>query len=211
MKKFIIYDALVFIIIIALLLFVNIPLLNVISAFIIVLLYSYKRLGLKKSLGFYSPKSKTILFSMSIGFAVILFFLSYFVLIGAIERLTGSSLNLGPFKQTQGNPTILFTNLIIGWVIGGFMEEIIFRGFLITLFMRHINPKIGAMIGIIFSSVLFGYLHSYQGPTGQTLNTITALILGAIYVFSKRNIWLLILTHGFINTLSMLMLYYGLL
>ena len=64
----------------------------------------------------------------------------------------------GVFGQVKNNSTILITSLIISWIVGGLFEETIFRGFMISKFMKHINPKIGAVIGALFTSVLFGFI-----------------------------------------------------
>lgn len=210
MKRNLITDILVFAIVIALLVFVNIPYLNTLLPFIVVLIYSYKFQGLKDALGFFKPKNILKLIGSALSLAVFIHLLSYFVLLPIIEKATGTPLSIGVFGQVKNNSTILITSLIISWIVGGLFEETIFRGFMISKFMKHINPKIGAVIGALFTSVLFGFMHFYQGITGQILLVITGLLLATIYVVSKRNLWLNILTHGFVNTISMFSLYYDL-
>jgi membrane protease YdiL (CAAX protease family) len=92
-----------------------------------------------------------------------------------------------------------------------FFEEIIFRGFLINSISSLIPQKKGLLIAIIISSIIFGYLHSYQGVSGQILTGITGLFLCILYVKTNKNLWLCILTHGCINTISLTVLYYNLL
>jgi len=58
-EKEIIYDAPIFALVIALLLFVKVPYIKVLLPFILILTYSYKTQGLKISLGF--SKSKNLL------------------------------------------------------------------------------------------------------------------------------------------------------
>ena len=210
MKRKHFYDIIVFVVTIALLLLVNYPYLNVLLAFILVFFYSHFTSGLKLSLGFSKPKNLLKLVGITLGLAFTIHLFSYYILLSPIEKITGVPLSVGVFEQVKNNTTILITSLIIGWVVGGFFEETIFRGFMISKFMEHINPKVGAILGAIFSSVLFGLLHSYQGITGQILLIINGLFIAAIYIVSKRNLWLCIFTHGFINTISMLNLYFGL-
>ncbi len=119
-------------------------------------------------------------------------------------------MELGVFAQLKGNTNLLVFSLASGWIVGGLLEETIFRSFFISRFINHLPDKIGMAVGIVLSSLLFGYLHAYQGPTGQILTGFTGLLLGTIYVFNKQNIWLCILTHGFIDTLSMTLLYFDL-
>lgn len=210
MKRKLLYDILLFVLVIALLLLVDYPYLNVFLPFVLILIYTYCTEGFKKSLGFSKPKKTFKLIAVSLSLAVILNLLSYAILLPLIEKGTGIPLQIGVFKQVKNNSTFFLTSLIIGWAVGGLFEETIFRGFMISKFIEHINPKIGAVLGVILSSVFFGYLHSYQGITGQILLVINGFFLAIIYLVSKRNLWLNILTHGFINTISMIVLYFDL-
>lgn len=210
MKKAIIYDTLLFTLVIALLILVKVPYVKVLLPFILILTYSHKTQGLKVSLGFSKPINLLKLIGMALGIAILISILGIFILFPLIEKITKTPLKLGVFQQLEDNPTLLFTSIIISWVVGGIIEETIFRGFMISKFMKHLNPKIGAIVGIILTSCLFGYLHSYQGISGQLLIGFVGLILGIIYVYSKRNLWLNIFIHGSVDTISMLILYFGL-
>ena len=210
MKQKIIYDALIFAIVIALLLLIKVPYIKVLIPFALIITYSYKTQDLKISLGFSKPRNLLKLVTMAFGLAIFISVLSTFLLLPVIEKLTETPLKLGVFRQLKNNSTLFFISIIISWVVGGIIEETIFRGFMISKFMKHINPSFGAIIGVILSSCLFGYLHSYQGISGQILVGIVGLILAVVYVVSKRNLWLNILTHGFVDTISLLVLYFGL-
>lgn len=210
MKKAIIYDVLIFALVLILLVFVTIPYVNVLLPFLVVMIYSYKHGGFKLSLGLASQKKVFILVVMALALAIALVFISYFVLLDPIEKLTHSNLKLGTFSQLTGNFNLYVSSIIIGWVIGGFFEEIIFRGFMISKFMKHFGKTTGAIIGIVFSSIIFGSLHSYQGISGQILTGLVGLFLALIYVISKRNLWLNILTHGLVNSIIFTLLYSGL-
>lgn len=209
MKNTIIYDALIFTLVLLILFFVNIPYTNIILSCLIIIIYTYNRETLKLSLGFSIQKNVSKLFVKSIVLAIILQFLSYFLLLDLIKELTGSTISIGGFSSVKGNFNIYLTSVFIGWIIGGFCEEIIFRGFMISVLMKHLGDKTGAIIGIIFTSIIFGSLHSYQGITGQILTGLTGLLFGIIYIIGKRNLWLCILTHGFVNTIGMTLLYFG--
>ncbi len=210
MKPKVIYDLLIFGIILALLLFLGIPYLDLLIAFILILIYTYKKKGIKEELGFSKPESwiKTVMLSFLLGIGIVL--LSYYVFLPQIQHLTGHPLELGMFEPLKHNTSLLISSLALGWIVGGLIEETIFRGFIISKFMDHLPAQTGAIIGIVFSSCLFGYLHTYQGPTGQILTGLVGFILAIIYVVNKRNIWLNIFTHGFVNTVSMLLLYFDL-
>jgi len=208
MVKNLIHDLIVFLVILVILLFIKIPYVNSVLAFGILTIYAYMRKELASGLGFKRPTNLLKTIGISLGFAVCMILLSYFILLPIIQGFTGQPINLEAFDQLKGNPNILVTNLALGWIIGGLMEETIFRGFMLSAFMRHLPNRIGILIGLIFSSSLFGYMHAYQGISGQILVGLMGLILGIIYVVYKRNLWFVIFTHGFVNTISMLMVYY---
>ena len=210
MKQKLIYDILIFIAIVALLLVIKVPFLNVLLPFLLILSYCYKTDSLKNSLGFSKPKNIVKLIGLSLLLALAISILSYVIFLPVILKITGVPLSIGVFEQVRNNSSALFISLIIGWFVGGIMEETIFRGFMISKSIKYLKPKIGATIGVIFSSILFGSLHSYQGISGQILIGFTGLILAIIYLISKRNLWLNILTHGLVNTISMIVLYFDL-
>ena len=70
------------------------------------------------------------------------------------------------------------------WFIGpvslsaGICEELLFRAYLIP-WLDHALPIWGA---VILSSVLFGLLHAYQGPTGILRTGAVGLVLALIFV-----------------------------
>jgi len=209
MKKQHAYDLFILILIIIILFFIEIPYLNTLLGFLIIIAYSYKSQGLKSSLGFSSQKNTIKLLVTAVCLAIGIVLINYFVLLSPIERLTGQKLQLGIFSQLTGNLNLYISSIIIGWLVGGFFEEVIFRGFMISILMNILGKKIGVLIGIIFSSFIFGYLHNYQGINGQILTGLVGAILATTYVFSKKNLWLNILTHGLLNTISLTLLYFG--
>ncbi|MDJ0941721.1 MAG: CPBP family intramembrane metalloprotease [Woeseiaceae bacterium] len=114
------------------------------------------------------------------------------------------------FADLPGNLPMLVLWIGIGWVIGGFTEEILFRGFLFNKCEMALRGLPGAvLIAVLFQSVLFGQQHLYYQGLGGALATGTlAAISGLLYLFGRRNLWALILSHGLANTLGMTMLYF---
>jgi membrane protease YdiL (CAAX protease family) len=113
------------------------------------------------------------------------------------------------FADLPGNFPMLALWILIGWIIGGFTEELLFRGFLINKCELALRGVPGAIfLAILLQSILFGQQHLYYQGVGGALATGTqAAISGLIYLFGRRNLWALILSHGLANTLGMIMLY----
>ncbi|TQV72776.1 CPBP family intramembrane metalloprotease [Aliikangiella marina] len=117
----------------------------------------------------------------------------------------------GRFDNLPGNLPIYLFWLSIGWIIGGFTEELLFRGFLINRFeslLKQLPFAIG--FAVVIQAVIFGQQHFYyQGIAGAIATGTIAIASGAIYVFCKRRLWPLILSHGIANTLGMSIIYLG--
>lgn len=68
-------------------------------------------------------------------------------------------------KKSKGNYLFI---LIMGWVVGGFYEEIVFHGFVFTRLEKMISGKYSLLLSFLITSVLFGLL-SYP-PRSSRLN-----------------------------------------
>lgn len=62
---------------------------------------------------------------------------------------------------------------------------------------------------MLLVSVLFGYGHYCKGPSGIVDSGVAGLILGAAYLLSRRNLWVPVLAHGFIDTFGVILLFFG--
>lgn len=205
------HDIILAVVILTIFVMVKIPYVSTIISSILILAYSSIKKELKNGLGFIWPNEILKTLGLSFLIASILVACSFYVFLPTLEYFTGVPLKLGPFSQMEGNISLLITSLCIGWIFGGFMEEIIFRGFFISRILTFLPDKSGIIFGVLTTSILFGYLHGYQGITGQLTIGITGIILGSIYLLNQRKIWMNIFIHGFVNTISMILLFFGVL
>jgi len=190
------------------------PSIGVLISFILVLLYlclSAARRERWNSIGFHHPGN----WLKAIGTAFILAFIlemGFEILLnGLIERVTGTAIDLSNFDSMRGNFINYLIWLLIGWGIGGFLEEMLFRGFLITRISRFLgNSNLGDWAGIVSTSVIFGLSHLYQGPSGMISTGLIAVFLGIIFIRNKMNIWVNVFTHGFINLIGLTVIYFDL-
>ncbi len=115
------------------------------------------------------------------------------------------------FAHLPGNLLAYLQWLAIAWIVGGFAEELLFRGFLISRFERLFSRlPFAVVLAVLLQAVLFGHQHFYyQGFAGALATGLIALVSGAFYVLLKRNIWPLILSHGLANTLGFTLIYLG--
>jgi len=108
----------------------------------------------------------------------------------------------------QGGKLQFFIMVIMGWLIGGFYEEIVFHGFIFTRLEKMFKGEYSTYISFVITSAIFGVYHIQLGASG----IINALAVGAVYLalflYFKRNMWYSIFCHGFYNTMVMTLIYY---
>ncbi len=138
----------------------------------------------------------------------------------AVSSLFGSAEGVLPevderfenrFANLPGNVLVYFQWVAIAWIVGGFVEELLFRGFLISRFERLFSSApFSIAIAIVLQAVVFGHQHFYyQGMTGALATGTIALVSGTFFVLLKRNIWPLILSHGLANSLALSLIFLG--
>ncbi|MEM6912848.1 MAG: type II CAAX endopeptidase family protein [Pseudomonadota bacterium] len=115
----------------------------------------------------------------------------------------------GRFDNVPGNLEAYLFWIATAWVVGGFTEEILFRGILILRLeqaMRRV--PLAPLLAILCQAIIFGQQHAYyQGLTGWIATGVIALVSGLIYLGLKRSLWPLILSHGISNTIGLTLIY----
>ena len=191
---------------------VLLPMIGVAIAFVAMtsyILISKDRMSKVKELGFKKPNNwwKTILTTIALALLIQLSFMVIFDPL--IESATSSRLDLSGVEHVKGNVTNFFIMLGVGWIIGGFLEEILFRGFLLNRISNIFKSRVlGDAIAILITCGSFGYSHLYQGLSGMISTGFISAIIAIIYISFNRNIWYAILTHGFINTFAFTIIYF---
>ena len=128
-----------------------------------------------------------------------------------LQRITGEAINLSQFSLLRGNLTALAFFLLVTWTEAAFIEEMFFRGYLLNRLIDVIGgSRLAITIALLGNAILFGLGHTYQGLTGVLDTALAGFLLAMIYIFSGRNLWITILTHGVIDTVGVVLLYLGL-
>ncbi len=114
------------------------------------------------------------------------------------------------FDFIESNPGVFIGTLISVWLTAAFAEEVIFRGFLMGRLARMMGGRTWSwIVALVVSSLLFSLIHIYQGPGGVIMTGIVGFLLGLLYLWADRNLWIPILVHGLTNTIGLTMLYLG--
>jgi uncharacterized protein len=97
--------------------------------------------------------------------------------------------------------------LIASWIVAGFYEEIVFRGFINSTFEKYLKSF---WLSALLTSVLFGVYHWQQGIFGVVGATLGGLYWSFIYNYFGKNLWNSIFSHAIFDTITLLLIYFGL-
>ena len=98
--------------------------------------------------------------------------------------------------------------IVLTWSVGAFVEELLFRGFLLNTIARVVGRGgVGFAVGVVAQAALFATLHLYQGTFGFVTAGLFALLFGVAYLATGRNLWPLIVAHGTWNSIGIANVY----
>lgn len=162
-------------------------------------------------LGFKKPESlmRTLLWSG----AVFIFILVASGLGGALADLFFERApRTNRFGDIQGDWAAFLLYLGLIWTHAAFFEELLFRAFIIS----HLQDVFGSNrlatpAAVILAALFFGYRHYYyQGMHGAVVTGLIGLSLGTYYARRGfKNMWPLILAHGYTNSLGFIFRFLG--
>jgi membrane protease YdiL (CAAX protease family) len=163
------------------------------------------------TMGMGRPKS----WLLTVAFAVATFFVvmavSMVVQVALMLLLPIEPADHSSFDVLVGNLPMLLAGLVSVWITAAFGEEMLMRGFMMNRLAGLFGGTIPAWIAALFvSTVLFGLMHVYQGLMGVIATGVAGFLCGAAYLIVGRNLWVVILAHGFADTLAFVMIYFGL-
>lgn len=163
------------------------------------------------ALGLKQPKSIGVTIFFGVVAGLMLQVLDVGIIIPNLTNAFNSSPNIQAFDPLQGNLSLLPSSLILAWVSAGIGEELVFRGYFLNRFVDLFgNNTWSWIIAIILQAVVFASGHAYQGITGVISAGITGIIFGVMYIASRRNLWLTVVTHGVFDTVAFLFIFFGL-
>lgn len=158
--------------------------------------------------GFYKPVTRLVLVAIAIG--ILYGLVDNIYIEPLISKITQKEVDLGDYAKVKGNLLGYIGLLSLGWVVGGLFEEYFFRGYLFNRIRQFIkNPFIYKFTAIALTSIVFAFAHNYQGITGILGTFLFSLIIGIFYFQFQKNIWYLVLIHGFYDSVGITMLYLG--
>ena len=176
--------------------------------FVLLALVLCMRQGSFAEIGFRRPASwwRTILLGVGIGVVAQLVF--SIVIDPLLGHMTGKPIDVSAFDAVRGNIPNYLILLGVGWVVGGFLEEMLFRGYLLGRIRRFLGGgQVATFLAVIVPAIAFGLAHRYQGPAGMISTGLLGTLLGVVFVRYRENLWLPILVHGSLNAVGITLIF----
>jgi membrane protease YdiL (CAAX protease family) len=113
---------------------------------------------------------------------------------------------LEPFRAIQQSRVNLIMGIVLAWLLGGILEELIARGIVLKsidcwLTGWFIEP-VAAGIAICIAASGAGVMHFYQGLRAMAIITQISVLFGILFVISGYNLWTVVLCHGLYDTIA---------
>lgn len=142
--------------------------------------------------------------------AVLLFSFLYLMFFPLLEKIIHlPAPYLGDIARIRGNPGFFIFILAMGWLVGGFYEEIVFHGFIFTRLEKFIPGKYTLVIAFLLCNVIFALYHLQLGSHAVINAFIAGCVYHALMLRYKRNMWYAIICHGFFDTIALTFIYAG--
>lgn len=122
--------------------------------------------------------------------------------------LTGAPVDLSAYDGVVGNPTNFIIMLLVSIIIGGVLEELTFRGFVVGFGSSELGRP-SAIWLVFLSAVVFGIAHLYQGAAGVLSTGLVGLLLGLLYLHAKKNVIAAIFAHATVNIIGVTLIFLG--
>jgi membrane protease YdiL (CAAX protease family) len=121
-------------------------------------------------------------------------------------RLVARPPTLGAFRMLQQSRARLVLGIVVAWVLGGFLEELVFRGIVLrwtkALVSHWFVEPLATGIAICTAAAGAGLIHLYQGPRAAIVVTQLSVLFGLLFVVGGYNLWAVILCHGLYDTIA---------
>ncbi|MCF8272699.1 MAG: CPBP family intramembrane metalloprotease [Flavobacteriaceae bacterium] len=147
---------------------------------------------------------KTVLKSILITLA---FFIGFSIIDPMLQHYLGD-FDLSSVEDIRGNLAGYISIMIIMWIFAAFGEEFLFRGYYMKALAELLgNSNKAWLLSAIITSVYFGISHIYQGVVGMVSVFLWSLAISLLFNKNRNNLLLLVLIHGFGDTIGLTLIY----
>ncbi len=121
-------------------------------------------------------------------------------------RLIQKPPTLIAFGALQQSRAKLIAGILLAWIFGGFLEELILRGIILQSIEMRLSAwlvkPLAVAIAICAAALVAFVIHLYQGLRAALIITQLSILFGLLFVISGHNLWSVILCHGLYDTVA---------
>lgn len=128
-----------------------------------------------------------------------------------IESLAGIEPDYSSYGALEGNLDVALKLLAGAFISAMIAEEIVYRGFFLHQLMALLGDTLAMRIlAVLIGGIVFALPHSEQGPVGMTIVALTGMVFGWLFFRGeRRNLFIPMLAHAFIDVWGVSRLYLG--
>ena len=162
--------------------------------------FDWKRFGIGQKI-----TGKTILMSILITLPL---FLLFSTLVDPFLQSWLGEYDLSSVEDIKGNVVGYLILMLIMWIFAAFGEEFLFRGYYMKALANLLgNNNKAWMLSALITSLYFGVSHIYQGISGAVAVFLWSLLISFLFAKNKNNLLLLVLIHGFYDSIGITLLF----
>lgn len=151
---------------------------------------------------------KTVLRSLII---TLVLFTVFGIFIDPILQTWLGEYDLSSIDDIRGNLVGYIILMVIMWVFAAFGEEFLFRGYYMKALAELLgNNNKAWLLSAIITSLYFGVSHIYQGLVGVVSVFLWSFTISLIFNKNRNNLLLLVLIHGFYDSIGITMIFLNL-
>ncbi|MEE8295298.1 MAG: CPBP family intramembrane glutamic endopeptidase [Sphingomonadales bacterium] len=126
------------------------------------------------------------------------------------KALGGQALDLSIYDYLYQNLGMTVLTMVGAMFTGGFIEEVLYRGFMIhRLTAVFGGGRLALYAAAMLNALPFGLIHYEWGFGGIILTTVMGAVMGLMYLVTKRNLWPLIMAHAILDAILISTLYFN--
>jgi membrane protease YdiL (CAAX protease family) len=113
---------------------------------------------------------------------------------------------LEAFRALQESRGKLIAGIAVAWLLGGILEELIFRGILLrsaeSVASAGLGRPVATAVAVCIAALGAGLIHFYQGPRAVLIVTQLSVLFGVLFVVTGYDLWAVMLCHGLYDTIA---------
>ena len=165
-----------------------------------------------REVGLRRPESWLQTLAVAVAIAGSAAILGFTVVNPMLLRLTGETATTSGLAFLRGNPLALLVLLAFTWPLAAVMEEMVYRGYVLNRLADFFGrSRLGWGVSLILSAVMFSLAHGQYSLRFIITSSLMGLVEGGSYMLSRRNLWLPIIVHGLSDTISLTLVFLGIL